>query len=145
MPKQKKKFDICVRALIQKEGKILVCYHKKKNYYFFPGGHIEFGERAKDALFRELKEELDLSIKKITFVGIVENFYQEDKENHHEINFVFKVEVKNVKDNSKENHIDFFFLDLKDFAKKDILPLALKKAILNWLKNKKIFWEVQFP
>jgi len=56
--------EICVRAVIRKRGKILVCWHKLKKYYFFPGGHLDFGETAESALIRELKEELDIRIKK---------------------------------------------------------------------------------
>ncbi len=53
----KKHFEVCVRGVIIRRGKILVCRHKEKKYYFFPGGHIDFGETAEAALLRELKEE----------------------------------------------------------------------------------------
>jgi len=139
-----RKFEICVRAVILKNNKILVCWHKNKNYYFFPGGHIEFGERAEDALSRELKEELEILIEKLNFIGVVENIYKENGKPHHEINLVFEVKAKNVKDKSKEDHLDFFFLDFQSFVKKEVLPLALKEAIIKWRKDKKIFWASQF-
>jgi len=112
-------FEVCVRGIIKKNGKILVCKRKDKDYYFFPGGHVEFGEQAEDALRRELKEELNLSIKNISFIGVSENIYQEE---------------------SQENHIDFFFLDKEKFSKEKILPIALRKAIIGWQEDKKIFW-----
>ncbi|MCD6233110.1 NUDIX domain-containing protein [bacterium] len=58
-----KKISVLVRAVIEVKGKILVCKKKGNKYYFFPGGHIEFGESAKKALKREIKEELGLNIK----------------------------------------------------------------------------------
>ena len=133
-------FEVCVRGIIKKNGKILVCKRKDKDYYFFPGGHVEFGEQTEDALRRELKEELNLSIKNISFIGVSENIYQEDGRKIHEINLVFNVSTDKVEDKSQENHIDFFFLDKEKFSKEKILPIALRKAIIRWQEDKKIFW-----
>ena len=57
-----REFEICVRVIIQSQNKILLCKYKVRNYYFFPGGHIEFGESAEETLLREMKEELNLSL-----------------------------------------------------------------------------------
>jgi len=150
MGNYKNQFELCVRGIIKWQGKILVCWNKEKKYYFFPGGHIDFGETASAALVRELKEELDITVKKSSFIGIVENIYTEkqDKhkkhiEKHHEINLVFSVSAEKTRDKSLEDHIDFVFLNKKEFKKEKILPLALQKNIINWLKNKKIFWASQ--
>ncbi len=145
-----KEFEVCVRAIICRNGKILVCWHREKKYYFFPGGHIDFGEMAEPALIRELKEELDVVVKKLSFVGITENIYIEKKDKHkehrgkhHEINLVFSVSAEKVKDKSLEDHIDFLFLDIRRFAKEKIEPIALKKQVLRWLKTEKPFWVSQ--
>jgi len=74
-------FEICIRAVVQNKGKILVCFHKEKGYYFLPGGHLEFGESIPDALFREVKEELGIKIRKFSLIGLVDNFYEEEGEN----------------------------------------------------------------
>lgn len=133
-------FEICVRGIIIKNRKILVCKNKKKNFYYFPGGHVDFGEDAERALIRELKEELNLSVKKVSFMGVNENFFHDEDGKHHEINLVFKVSVNKVRDKSMEDYIDFFFFDIKKFTKEKVLPVAIQKNILKWLKNKKIFW-----
>jgi len=143
MNKYKDKFEICVRSIIQNRGKILVCKNKEKDYYFFPGGHIDFGESAESALVRELKEELNISIKKLSFIGTVENIFIQDNEKHHEINLVFNVLVAKAKDKSEEDHIDFFFFDKKRFLKEEVLPIALQKTVMKWLKDKKLFWASQ--
>jgi len=137
--------EICVRAVIRKRGKILVCWYKLKKYYFFPGGHLDFGETAESALIRELKEELDIRIKKVSFIGIVENIYRDkdDEDKHHEINLVFDVIAEKVKDKSKEDHIEFIFFDKKDFQKEKVLPLSLQRNIIKWFKDKKTFWASQ--
>lgn len=45
------------RAVIFKEGKVLLIYSSKYDYYKFPGGGIEKGESHQEALVREVKEE----------------------------------------------------------------------------------------
>lgn len=139
------KFEICIRAIILDKGRILVCRCKDKGYYFFPGGHLEFGEKIGDALTREIKEELNVEIKKFSFIGIVDNFFKEDGEKHHEINLIFDVKAKKISSRSRENHISFSFLKKKDFVKTQIYPIALKKSLLKWFRDKKIFWISQFP
>lgn len=133
-------FEVCVRAIIFKDDKVLVCQDKKRDYYFFPGGHVEFGEKSEDALIRELKEELNLSIKDMKYIGTSENIYNQDGEKHHEINLVFEIETDNVEDKSKEDHINFFFFDKERFKKEKVLPIALKNVLTKWQKDKNIFW-----
>jgi len=117
-----------------------VCRRKGKNYYFFPGGHVEFGEGAQKALIRELKEELDLPVQKVSFIGAMENIFNEDHKKKHEFNLVFEVQARDVRDKSAEDYLEFHFLDLKRLAKEKVLPIALRDQVLKWLKNKKIFW-----
>ena len=138
-----KNFEMCVRGIIQHNDKILVGRDKGKDYYFFPGGHVDFSETAQSALHRELIEELDISIDKLSFVGVVENIYSEEGEKHHELNIVFNVKAGKVKDKSKEDHIDFFFFDVKRFSEEDIRPIALRDNIVAWLKDRRVFWASQ--
>ena len=45
------------RAIIERDGKVLVMHSRKFDYYKFPGGGIEEGESAEQALIREVREE----------------------------------------------------------------------------------------
>ena len=137
------KLEVSVRAIIESKGRILVCQNKKKGYYFFPGGHLKFGERPIEALQRELKEELGISFRKFSFMGIVDNIFTEDNKKHHEFVLSFSIKFKNIHNKSREDHINFEFLSKKDFIKTKVYPLALKKATLTWFKNKKTFWASQ--
>lgn len=140
---ENKKIEVLVRAIIEIDRKILVCKKKNKKYYFFPGGHVKFGESAESAVTRELKEELNILIKKCSFIGVMENMYNEDNQKHHEINLVFSALVDRAKDKSLEDHIDFAFLNKKEFQKEKVLPVSLQKSVIKWLKDKKTFWESQ--
>lgn len=71
-----------VAAIIQKENKILATkrgYGEFINMWEFPGGKIELGETKKQALVREIKEELNIEISVDKFAIDIEyqypNFY----------------------------------------------------------------------
>lgn len=126
----KNQIEVCVRGIVMNAGKILVCWNKEKKYYFFPGGHVDFGERVDAALKRELKEELNMPIKRASFIGVKENIYNDKKEKHHEINFVFTVSANKVMNKSNEDHIDFVFMDREKFINSKVLPIVIQKEVI---------------
>lgn len=55
-----------------------------------PGGGIEFGERAADALRRELQEEVRAEVGETRLLGVLENTFELEGIPKHEIIFVFE-------------------------------------------------------
>ncbi|MFC1613244.1 NUDIX hydrolase [Patescibacteria group bacterium] len=49
-------------ALIIKDNKVLLVYHKKLNVWLYPGGHIEDNETPDQTVIREVKEETGLDV-----------------------------------------------------------------------------------
>ncbi len=74
----KKELDV-VAALIQKDDTILLCKRNENDKYGllweFPGGCVEENEEFKNAIEREIKEEIDLDIKA---KELVKTFEDED-------------------------------------------------------------------
>ena len=67
-----------VAAIIKKDNKVLATkrgYGEFINMWEFPGGKIETNESQKDALIREIKEELDCIIKPTKFALNLEYQY----------------------------------------------------------------------
>ena len=77
-------------------------------------------------LERELKEELGIKIKKFSLVGLVDNIYEEEDKEHHDINLIFHFIPAKITSQSKENHISFFFFLQKEIQKGKVYRLHYK-------------------
>lgn len=131
--------EVITRAVILDRDRILLCRVKGSQHYFLPGGHVNSGEKVISALRREIKEELGILIKKISFLGVIENFYRENGNDHHEINLIFRVFPTKLSINSKEKHIEFSFRPFKELKRITILPKILKLKLMRWNKNGNTF------
>jgi FolB domain-containing protein len=111
-------------------NKILLCRGKKAGNAYLPGGHIEFGETARQALRREMLEETGLNFEIGHFRGALENSFMQDGIRHCEVNFVFEMmpteaDMPKLLDiSSQESWIGFEWVDLKDLKKCGLLPCA---------------------
>jgi ADP-ribose pyrophosphatase YjhB (NUDIX family) len=57
--------------------KLVLVYSDKKGYWTPPGGGVEIGESARDAVTREVREETNMKVLKQRFVGFQEIFEPE--------------------------------------------------------------------
>ncbi|MDV3292841.1 MAG: NUDIX domain-containing protein [Nitrososphaerales archaeon] len=57
---------------------LLVKSHKWGDRYTIAGGHVEVGEKLEDALRREIKEEVGLSVRDVRFLMIQEAIFSEE-------------------------------------------------------------------
>lgn len=65
--------------IVNKEGKILLAKsHKWFDKYTLPGGHIEVGETMKEALKREVKEEVGLDVEVSEFLTMQEAIFSKE-------------------------------------------------------------------
>ena len=87
--------EIIARGAFIKDGQIL-CVRQKEgaSNIFLPGGHVDHGEAAGDALLRELREVLGLDADLGEFLGVIEHAYTPAGEARvHEINLVFSFRI----------------------------------------------------
>ncbi|MDO8603830.1 MAG: NUDIX domain-containing protein [bacterium] len=123
--------ECIARGVIEEDGKFLLCRGKGRENYFFPGGHIEDGESAGDALVREIEEELGEKSEVKRFLGASENKYEYKGATTHEINLVFEVALINKGDCiSKEEHLEFVWLTRDELRDAVVFPVSLRDAIL---------------
>ena len=127
-----------VKALIAQKGKILLVYEKlrKNGTWDLPGGKIEYGETPHEALNREIREELNISIEIKNPLGVYW-FYTEH--NKHEVicsTFLCTGVEGSVIDISKnpadENITEYKWVTKKDILEKRVEPIteSLVKLLL---------------
>ena len=125
------KFHYIVRGIIRDGDHLLLCKQKSGDYTFLLGGHIEFGEAAKVALAREIKEEIGADVTVGNFRGSIENAW----EDHCEINLIFDVQHSLTKDetplpaSSEEEHLEFVWVEETKLQQYNLLPIPL----ISWL------------
>ena len=127
-------FHYIVRGIIQDGDHLLLCKQKVGNYTFLLGGHIDFGEAAKVALARELKEEIGADVTIRNFRGAIENAWDDQCE----VSLVFDVQHDLSKDivpmpaSPEEEHLEFLWIHRDELGNHNLLPAPL----LQWLTEK---------
>ena len=86
--------EVIARGVCVVEGNILLCRAKGGTTTYLPGGHVEFGETGRQALVREIKEELGLESSTGAFLGVVENSFLQHGKPHAEINLVYQLTLE---------------------------------------------------
>lgn len=136
MSKERFHFILDVHLLLIKDKKIILLLRKNTGYmddcYHLPAGHLDGGEKIADALIRESKEEIGITIKPedVKFVHVMHN-----KSNVERAAFFFEVkkwegEIRNMEP-EKCGQVGWFSLD--DIPKK-FVPYG-RKAIEYYLKG----------
>ena len=110
---------IGIRLFLLADKKILLVKHSYLNQWFFPGGGVKAKETIKEALEREIKEEIGVDIRgKIQILGIYSNFWEHKKD----YIIVFLMETpKEIKTT----------IALQNFEIKDIKYFSLKNLPAN--------------
>lgn len=136
------KFNYRVCAMIISEGKILAMKDERSPYYYLPGGRVETGETAENAVIREVQEELGITPEIIRPLWLNQAFFTEDVDNihYHELCIYFLMDTTNTdllsrgkifttKEGLRTHTFEWLEFDrLKD---EYFYPLFLKKNIFN--------------
>ena len=123
--------ETIARGVCVRDGKLLLCRAAGGSSTYLPGGHIEFGETGRQALVREVKEELGVESSTGQFLGVVENAFLQHGKPHAEINLVYELELGTGNGelpslNSQEDWIEFEWCDLNRLDEANLLPPAFR-------------------
>ncbi len=90
-----RKFNYRVCALFIDDGRILAMHDERSPYFYLPGGRVELGERAEDAVIREVKEELGIDAAIVRPLWLNQAFFTEDVDalRYHEICIYFLMDA----------------------------------------------------
>jgi 8-oxo-dGTP pyrophosphatase MutT (NUDIX family) len=140
------KFHFRSRALVCRDGKVLVCgAREQRTHTFLPGGHIETGEGILTTLRREMVEECGRKIENEQYLGVVEQLWTKDGFRQWEVVHYFSAEIPDLASDpnvvSHEDHIEFFWIAPEEFEKENFLPLPVRELVVAHLKgDRKIWW-----
>ncbi|CUH43002.1 NUDIX hydrolase [Ruegeria atlantica] len=106
------------------------------------GGSVEFGETWRDALKREFREELDVTVEVIEQPLVIENLYRHEGHQGHEIIFVAEIQcpellnwpdapISFTEDNGLSWTAGWFSLDALDTGGPELYPSGLKECLIN--------------
>lgn len=131
-----------VRAIIIKDNKLLVFFRRKLKdnkyitYYAIPGGHVEDGETIEDTVIRELKEEMNLDIKLIDYLGKIEIYNQIE---HYYYAKIIGGELKfggeELERNSFDNYYEVRWIDIDEAINSNISAVDFIKKVVNEYEN----------
>ena len=114
--------------VVNKKGQVLIVQSKKwGDKYTVPGGHIELGERAEDAIIREVKEETGLEVGPVELLIVQQAIYPKDYHKHQHfifMDYVCKARTDVVRLDGRElqeyvwtSPEEALKLDLEDYTK----------------------------
>ena len=118
--------EIIARGVCVQRGKILLCKAKGGATTYLPGGHVEFGETGRQALVREVKEEMGVDAETGAFLGVVENAFEQHGKPHAEINLVYELKLPAATSaKAREDGIECEWRELVHLD--DLLPAAFRR------------------
>lgn len=127
------KQNIRVRLIVFKGKKVLLMHDSSVGFYFYPGGHVEFGETVLEAAKRECREECDdeFIFKKVLYI----RDYFDKKKDEHALELFVLGKLKNDRsDNSQDpsgrKTQKLEWVDVSELPKKIVYPKTLSKKLL---------------
>lgn len=82
-------FHFRAAAVVLRGSHVLLHQLEGDDFWALPGGRVELGEAAADAIVREFSEELGVKVECGEFLGVAENFFLHAGKPHHEVGLYF--------------------------------------------------------
>lgn len=126
------RFGVRVTAIIRRQGKLLT--YKYKDQFHLVGGAIKVGESSREAIVREVEEELGLACQVGALMFVVENRFNFEGELHHMVEFHYEVNLLGdpPKATLDEGDYECQWLNLESIRDMDIRPTYLKEKLVTW-------------
>ncbi len=133
-------FKFRVSGVIINNDKVLLVDMDKSGFLCFPGGYVELGEESQKAIEREVLEEVNIKVKVLKYLGVIENYFiNKYQRKIHEICFYYllepvdEIETLNFslveKGEYRDTMLDFKWINIENLDKYDIRPKIMKDIL----------------
>lgn len=149
------RFNYRATAVIVSGGHLLAMRDELCTHYYLPGGRIRLHETARDAVRRELREELNIEASVIRPLWVNENFFtlQPSGERVHELGIYFLTDVSGCGLPGPENapfsreedgRINtFFWIPFEELKNLELYPLFIREQIFTLPEQLEIITEIE--
>ncbi len=105
--------------------------------YVMPGGHVEYGETVNEALKREMKEETNLDIGEIEFLGFKEllNLEQDFYKDRHMISLNFKCKALNNEVILTDEAQEYIWISMDKVLELDLFDAVREEIKKHFIKK----------
>lgn len=107
------------KAIIEKDGKVLVCRGVGDNVWEFPGGRLHAGETPIEGIAREIREELGIEVKNIKPFHADLSFHV--KSNLHQVFIVYRCTCDDTQINMDTTELE----EIKWLSKEELKSLPM--------------------
>jgi ADP-ribose pyrophosphatase YjhB (NUDIX family) len=130
-------FNYRVAGVWIENGHVLLHKMVGDEHWSLPGGRVRMMEDSQTSLKREMAEELGISVNVNQLLWVVENFFEYNGENYHELGLYYSMTVENGASYFKE--IDFYGIEgsrlifrwvpMNQLEEIPLYPLFLRKEL----------------
>mgnify|MGYP002863536539 CR=1 FL=1 len=126
------KIRVSVRGICIIEDKMLfqTDLNDKVPVYATLGGELEPGEKMEERLKLEFMEEAGTEIEILKYLFVIENFLIYNDQPIHSLEHYFLIKLPSEELTSRESHLSFHWLPVKEIRSLNIKPQILKDIIL---------------
>lgn len=139
MKENKKQFIGVSAFIVDSDNKVLIVERARDDnfmpgFFELPGGKIDFGETAEEALVRECKEEVGLDVKAIKPYSTFSYTAKQDTEHAIDIQFVVRVVKDDTEVKLSDEHESFQWItveEVENYKFSDEMRKVIKKGFEN--------------
>ena len=128
-------FRLAINLVLKRNNKVLLMRRFNTGWndgkYALMGGHVEDGESCEDTVIRELKEEMNLDIEIISYLGELEAYNQVEYYYHAKIvGGELKFGGEELERNSEDNYYEIRWISLDEIDNSGIRSIDLIKKVV---------------
>ena len=136
-------FNCRVVGVCVKNNKVFLSKLKEDEYWTFIGGKSEFGEATDEAIIREYKEETGATLQINRLLSVIENFFEMDNSNWHQLIFFYLLNDENneledfdgYKEVNDNSNAIYQWINLKQIDSLNIKPNCAQQILKEFPQN----------